>query len=571
MRFYFTKLFLGFSVLFFFNLNFLQAQSEHKKKSIKITAGNFSDSLYMGGYLDGLNTFTEQNYFNHLRDTVFRAFEPMVSVKITNKGNLSVIAPRLTFNNKSNWFDLKSIIEDINVRDSFSNKEKIILISEFLKRNTIHFSPSNLDSYNNLNMLIHNGYGTCDQKSWIALFIAKAMGLDMDIHLMPHHTITHFNNNDDNFLIDSDFDAFYLNIENNDLTGKSEIINDKYLIARTKHYGKNTAYDKEKDLWVSRIYYPENLNSNGKETIVRSLSHAHEDLNYDFMLKPGESILYEWKNAEYFNHDWYGDKNIPEAFRKYIIANGKYSLHTDFNDSGLEELFLHYKGVEKSIKNGSPRLVATENHSEFIIKMQSPFPILDISLSGLIYFSSPDDSVEILYSTDNANYVKKKSMQGEGIVRDSFSLNDALLHTVPGQTLPMVYDYYLKFILHIADSTKTLGIDSLSIENIFQVSRSFMPSLVLGNNLIRYTDKSPETDRNIKVEITWQESIENKPPLPPAKPVFPINNQIVDSLYFLFEWEPAIDPDGDIISDYEFFLSSRSDMLYPLSPNFNLN
>ena len=37
---------------------------------------------------------------------------------------------------------------------------------------------------------------------------------------------------------------------------------------------------------------------------------------------------------------------------------------------------------------------------------------------------------------------------------------------------------------------------------------------------------------------------------------------------YVFEWQPAADPDGDKIADYHFELSSRSDMKWPLSMSF---
>ncbi|MGB3946510.1 MAG: T9SS type A sorting domain-containing protein [Bacteroidia bacterium] len=110
--------------------------------------------------------------------------------------------------------------------------------------------------------------------------------------------------------------------------------------------------------------------------------------------------------------------------------------------------------------------------------------------------------------------------------------------------------------------------DSLTVTTDFQVSRFFLPVLKLGDNIVNYTDNNT-SGTNVDLTIVWNESTENTPPQKINNPIFPLDSAMVDSLRFTFYWEQAIDADS--IVDYEFQLSDRADMKYPLMPCFEVH
>jgi hypothetical protein len=56
--------------------------------------------------------------------------------------------------------------------------------------------------------------------------------------------------------------------------------------------------------------------------------------------------------------------------------------------------------------------------------------------------------------------------------------------------------------------------------------------------------------------------------LAPAAAIRPQHQGQAAGTDVVFEWEPAVDPDGDRIADYHFELSARPDMKWPLSMSF---
>ena len=94
-----------------------------------------------------------------------------------------------------------------------------------------------------------------------------------------------------------------------------------------------------------------------------------------------------------------------------------------------------------------------------------------------------------------------------------------------------------------------------------------MPQLRLGHNTLEYSDENPH--RDLELVAKWQASFDNRPPHRIEEPIFPSDNGGSDHSQFVFQWPDATDPDGDEIIDYEFQLSDRPDMQFPLSPTFD--
>ncbi len=115
------------------------------------------------------------------------------------------------------------------------------------------------------------------------------------------------------------------------------------------------------------------------------------------------------------------------------------------------------------------------------------------------------------------------------------------------------YRYWLKF--EPADA-----VESLRIENILQMAPLSLPALTVGDNRIAYTDDAT-TPRKVRVSFEWTERGDSAPPAAPVA-VFPKDGGEVEGTLFTFKWSG----EG---TDYQFQLSHRADMRWPLSPTFN--
>jgi hypothetical protein len=72
----------------------------------------------------------------------------------------------------------------------------------------------------------------------------------------------------------------------------------------------------------------------------------------------------------------------------------------------------------------------------------------------------------------------------------------------------------------------------------------------------------------VRITHHWVERSISRPPLAPPSPINPPDGGEVVGTDIVFRWAAASDPDGDAMGDYQFELSSRADMRWPLSMCF---
>jgi hypothetical protein len=127
---------------------------------------------------------------------------------------------------------------------------------------------------------------------------------------------------------------------------------------------------------------------------------------------------------------------------------------------------------------------------------------------------------------------------------------------------PARYEYLLKCQLE-----GEARLRRLAIFNDVQMAPLSLPEMVVGENEFIYTDESP-ADRQVRITHHWVERSASQPPAAPECPVYPVDGGEAQGTDLVFQWMPATDPDDDGIGDYHFELSSRADMLFPLSMCF---
>jgi hypothetical protein len=189
--------------------------------------------------------------------------------------------------------------------------------------------------------------------------------------------------------------------------------------------------------------------------------------------------------------------------------------------------------------------------------------IVDGYVTGRFGLSSPRDTVRFSFSRDGNSWIPVATICDSGEVRDTVWLTSV----IATKELPALRDYLLKVTLVPGDSASFPGIDSLEQVTEFQISRAFLPRLRRGENHISYSD-AVQGARNVTIDLQWTESSEREPPHAVSAGVFPEDGADVDSLQFTVEWQPATSSGEAVIADYEFVLSDRADMKYPLSSTF---
>ena len=115
---------------------------------------------------------------------------------------------------------------------------------------------------------------------------------------------------------------------------------------------------------------------------------------------------------------------------------------------------------------------------------------------------------------------------------------------------------------------------SLRISNDIQMAPLAMPAMRVGNNRFTYLEhmdsKTGSNEaRHLRITHTWVQRLKTRPPHAPTSTIYPLHGGESNGTDVVFQWEPALDPDGDAITDYHFQLSDRPDLRWPMSPNFD--
>jgi len=126
---------------------------------------------------------------------------------------------------------------------------------------------------------------------------------------------------------------------------------------------------------------------------------------------------------------------------------------------------------------------------------------------------------------------------------------------------PPYYEYRVKCELPDGATLK-----KVAIVNDLQMAPLALPEMVVGENDFTYRDETQGT-RDVRITHEWVERSATRPPTAPEA-VYPADGGESDGTDIVFQWTVPADPDGDAMSDYQFELSRRADMRFPLSMSF---
>jgi hypothetical protein len=554
------KIFILISALMtLFINNYVLAQTKHDTL-FSINQESASYLLQLGGTLDGINTFSRTS------DGGFtKAFDPMLIVSLTNIDTVILSQPRIVFNNSGNWFTMPLLTSEI-LKNANTPKEKALSLWKFMVNNRIHRDlPENDPSWEErdaLKVLGVYGISQCGNTAVCIASVAYQAGYSSRYWNMTGHIGTEVKFDTSWSYIDSDLEAFFLNRDNSTIAGKSLISDDRDLIRRTHLYGKYYQDNFSQNETVASIFNdPGVLFDAGYNFDFYDQYGFSRDHTLDYSLRPGESIIYDYSNGKIL-HELKDNGNPPKP-NEY--ANGYFDYKPDFSLINLSKLADSISNLTSYFSdNLSPFLhpALTNSQTSAIIKISSPFVIVDGKIKFIVTALSANDSVSIFFSKDGSSWQQIWYNSSNGKISDSVNIYDF----IGTKNTSALYSYYLKFCFLSKDLITSCGLDSLDIRTTFQVSRFFLPNLKLGDNVINFTSANVP---NAKLGISWQETSLLKPPYSDITPVFPLDESNVDSTQFTFIWTKPSDPNGYTITDYEFELSDRLDMKYPLSPTFD--
>ncbi len=490
----------------------------------QITSGQHKYTVVQGGTMDGRNCRGPMGCGICREGALLQSWESNRSVRMENVGRIDVVNPWLS-NGRNNFRNVQEIISSA-VTPEMTDAEKAFALwfQEICYR---HHSPGDNNELGDpVKVFNVYGYNTCGNDSICMAALWRKAGLNVAPARALGHCISQaFYDNGWHFY-DGDMHSVYLLRDNKTVAGEQDIVRDHDLVKRTHNKGilfQDTWWDSP--AFCSMYFY---------EGAVAGERRGKDDTTMNMRLRPGEAIVWRWGQLKPLK---YHGALMTMPVYPSTIYNGLWEYRPDFT----QETWRKGAASVENIAAGKEGLAAEEGKKgEIVWTMRSPYVFvggrLEAEGAGAKFFISVDG----------------KTWQGAKENLDKF------FSTVG----PARYEYRLKCQLQ-----GPARLRRLAVVNDLQMAPSALPEMAVGENAFTYSDQSA-AGRKVRITHRWVERSAARPPQPPADAVYPRDDGESAGTDVVFQWSTPQDPDGGAIADYQFELSGRPDMRWPLSMSF---
>jgi hypothetical protein len=487
-----------------------------------ITQGRHVYVIRQGGTMDGTNCRSPLGVGMTDGPALEQTWESNRSVRLENVGDNDVVNPWLS-NGRNRFRTLDEIVAAV-VTGDMSDKEKALALWFQEIQHRYHFDGDNQELGDPVKVFNVYGYNTCGNDSICLAGLWRKAGLNVAPARVVGHCVSQAFYEGRWHLLDGDLHALYLLRDNATVAGEQDLVHDHDLIRRSHTQGILNPDSRATDEWESSIYVHE-----GK---VGGERNCNQGTTMNLVLRPQEAITWRWGHVDPVKYHGSSLPKYPDT-----ICNGLWEYQPNFSKNGWRNGADSVVGV----RTCDGALAAEGNQTGTITwTMRSPY----VFVGGTLL--SEGVGATFALSWDG------KSWEDAGADLDRFFS--------PGG--PARYQFKLRCQLRGAARLKRL-----TIRNDIQMAPLALPGLAVGVNTLVYTDQSPGK-RHVHVTHTWVERSAARPPDAPVAPVFPPNGGTADGTDLVFRWTPAEDGDGNGIRDYQFELSDRLDLRWPLNTNF---
>ena len=496
----------------------------HRSYTEEITTAPHKYKVVQRGTMDGRSCRLPMGCGIAREGALIQTWESNRSVRMENIGHTDIINPWLS-NGRNNFRTVEEIVAAATTPE-MSDAEKAFALWFQQIQYRHHSGGDNNELLDPVKVFNIYGYNTCGNDSICLGSLWRAAGLKVAPARALGHCVSQVFYDGRWHLFDGDMHCVYLLRDNQTVAGEQDIVRDHDLIKRT--HSKGILFP---DTWwdgpgFCAMYFYE-----GEVTGQRG---GKVDTTMNMVLRPGEAIVWRWGQLEPVKY--HGARGTVPTYPS-AIYNGLWEYRPDFT----KPLWRRGADVVENIVAGEEGLAAEEGRSGTIIwTMRSPYGFvggrLEVDGEGV-----------------------KFSISADGKTWQSVSDNLDKFFPVVG---PPRYQYKLRCQLE-----GSARLRRLAIINDLQMAPLALPEMVVGENLFTYTDQS-EAGRRVRITHRWVERSATRPPAAPAEALYPPDGGQSDGTDIVFRWAAAVDPDGDEIADYQFELSNRPDMRWPLSMSF---
>jgi hypothetical protein len=483
----------------------------------EVTQGKQAYTVTQGGTMDGRMCRTPLGVGMSREGAIEQTWESNRSVRMENVGDTDVVNPWLS--NGQNSFRTFEEFVTSAVTPGMSDAERAMAVWHQRIKYRYHFGSADASEEADVvrNMYIY-GYNTCGHDSMMMAELWKQVGLKASPARGVGHCISQVFYDGKWHLYDGDMKSMYLSRDNENVAGEQDIVRDHDLIKRTHSQGILLADNRGADEWEAAVY--------GYEGEVKGQRGGYRAGTMKMTLRPGEALVWRWGHLtpiKYHGANW--GPLYPDT-----ICNGLWEYRPDFSKETWRK-----GAVVEGVKSSPSGL----SEGTITWTMQSPY----VMVGGRI--QAEGQGAEFSVSFDGKTWEPADA---------SFDKKFAFSNG-KGK-----YSYRLRCQLSGAATLK-----SLAIVNDLQMAPLLLPEMGVGKNAFTYTDES--ASRKVCITHEWVERSATKPPAASPGAVYPPDKGECAQTD-VFKWTPATDPDGDKITDYQFELSNRADLKWPLSMTF---
>jgi len=579
---------LGVLIIFVGVSSCLAAQRRHEKVerySVKIPGGRYEYQVIVGGTLDEFNTadYLEaplgSKNVGHKR--IKSRFQPNVFLGIENIGDKDIVNPRIVINGRRNWYSADDILAGI-IKPQMSNAEKAMAIWRFVSDINLqcHENDRRVD---NGSIIVNkeltnpvkwaNTYycSGCQFAAAVICILCQKAGIPPEdtrtVGLGRAHRIAEVRWDGDWHVLDGDERMFHLERDNKTLASIADIAADTELCDRTHGGGfASTGLTKKRGVQYK--------NNPRKVSEIKDIDSYLSTMS--MTLRPGERFVWRWDNTGKYRC---GDnsRNIkptrPEGLMPYQLATGRMLYIPRFDREHFEKGAFEVVNLQPVLGDDGVwqlRTIEADKKGYVVYKISTAYPVVGAHAVGSVMLDTDEDKARIYVSVYRPGDWKEVwYTPGHKTLRNNeYEKQVDISDVLDAKPNPAIYEYYVKYEIFAGQKVEKALIEEIMIETEVQMSAVALPSLSVGTNNVVYTDDS---GRGTLVEVThgWKESSITFPPKAPTKPVEPADGSVVDLKKLKnLSWKAAVDPDGHIV-DYHIQISTRPDMLYPVSPNFD--
>ncbi len=486
--------------------------------------GTHRYTVFQGGTMDGRNCRSPMSCGIAREGAFLQTWESNRSVRMENVGETDVVNPWLS-NGRNNFRSVEEIVAAAVTPDmSDADKAFALWFQEIQYRH--HSGGDNSELGDPVKVFNVYGYNTCGNDSISLATLWRKAGLKAAPARALGHCISQAFYDGSWHFYDGDMHSVYLLRDNQTVAGEQDIVRDHDLIKRT--HSKGILF---LDSWWSD---PEMCSMYFFEGPVGGERGNKIDTTMNMVLRPGEALVWRWGQVRPVKH--HGARGATPTYEDPIY-NGLWEYRPDFSQA----VWRKGAATVENVTMKPDGLAAEEGKIGTIVwTMRSPY----VFVGGRLEVEGAD---------------AKFSICSDGKTWRPAENNLDKFFPIVG---PACYVYQLKCQLQ-----GSARLRRLAIINDVQMAPLALPEMVVGENLFTYSDTSTG-DRKVRITHNWVERSASRPPAAPAGAVQPSDGGETNGTDVVFQWTAPSDPDGGAIADYQFELSGRPDMKWPLSMSF---